>query len=261
MAVHGILHSGSGLGNQLFRYVATRALAEEKGFEWGMVAPENFKGNSFMSLDMGVSFPGTYTTGAGGEVIPISSMASFAEKKVVENCVDIRGYDPEYNFIADNTVIDGEFQDIRYWGHRIPDFTDWFNVDYLPMPHNTCVISFRGGEYQAVPDLYLTKEYWIEAMEQIRQKRPDTKFIAVTDDVAAARAMLPESVKVYHDIGMDWRMIRNAGALILSNSSFCILPALMNTHAHTILAPRYWARRNTKVWALPQNYYSKFTYI
>src|SRR5690348_4619876 len=51
--IAGIFHSGSGLGNQLHRYVATRVLALDKGYEFSMVAPELFKGKGFMNLDMG----------------------------------------------------------------------------------------------------------------------------------------------------------------------------------------------------------------
>lgn len=258
--VSGIFHSGSGLGNQLFRYVATRTLAEDKGYEFTMVAPENFKGH-FMTLDIHTLFPGTYTIATGGEVIPISSMASFTEKKIVENDVDVRGYDPEFNFIQDNTVIDGEFQDERYWGHKIPEMTSWFNVDFLPMPHKCCVLGFRGGEYTSFPDLFLPREYWDNAMAQMRLIDPQMQFMAVTDDPSTTKAFLPPEVKVYHDIEMDWRMIRHAPYLILSNSSFYILPALMNNNAKKIIAPRGWARRNTGVWSLPQNYYKKFTYI
>jgi len=262
MALFGIFHEGSGLGNQLFRYVATRTLAEDKGLEFGMVAPENFKGSSFMALDMGEAFPGTYTVGAGGAVIPISSMASFAEKKIIENGVDIRGYDPEINFVQDNTVIDGEFQDERYFIHRINDIRHWVQTPYLPMPSYTCILAFRGGEYTQFPELYLPKEYWEQAIELMKQENPNMKFIAVTDDIPAARAMLPDFVKVYHDISMDWRMIRNAGYLILSNSSFCLLPALMNTHSKRTIAPRYWARHTIGgPWATAQNYYPDFEYI
>lgn len=259
--IAGLFHQGSGLGNQLFRYVAIRTLAEDKGYEWSMVAPENFKGASFMKIDVGKQFPGTYSLGTGGEVIPISSMASFAEKKVVENGIDIRGYDPEFNFVQDNTVIDGEFQDERYWGHKIPQMTSWFNVDFLPVSHKWCVIGFRGGEYTQFPELFLTKDYWDTAMNIMRQERPDMKFVAVTDDIPTALACLPKEVDVYHDMEMDWRMIRHAPYLILSNSSFYILPALMNNNARRIIAPRGWARRNIGKWSLPQNYYKKFQYI
>ena len=49
--------------------------------------------------------------------------------------------------------------------------------------------------------------------------------------------------------------------LIIANSSFAILPALLNENVKEVITPRYWARPNTKVWALPQNYYKQFTYI
>lgn len=259
--IAGITHQGSGLGNQLHRYVATRVLALDKGYSFGMVSPENFKGSSFMTLDMGEPFQGTWTLGTGGEVIPISSMSSFAEKKIIENGVDIRGYDPEINFVQDNTIIDGEFQDERYFIHRINEISEWLKVEYLGMPNDTCVIGFRGGEFQYYPELFLTQEYWSRAMDGIRAIEPDVKFLAVTDDPETAARVLPQEVRITHDIGMDWRMIRHANYLILSNSSFYILPALLNKHAKKIIAPRYWARRNTQVWSLPQNYYSKFLYI
>lgn len=259
--IGGVFHSGSGLGNQLHRYVAARTLAMDKGCSFGMVAPENFKGSSFMTLDMGQPFPGTWTTGAGGEVIPISSMASWKEKKIEENGVDIRGYDPEFNFVEDNTIIDGEFQDERYFGHRLGQVSDWLRVEPLNTPDSWCVIGFRGGEFQGNPDLFLTTAYYERAMSIMRKVRRDMKFVAVTDDPETAGRVLPHDVKITHEIGHDWRMIRHANYLILSNSSFYILPALLNNHVKKIIAPRYWGRHNTGVWNMRQNYYDKFSYI
>lgn len=255
------MHSGSGLGNQLFRYVATRTLACDKGYTFSIVAPENFKGAGFMNLDMGVPFPGSYTVGAGGEVIPISSMAAFHEKKVVENGVDIRPYDPEFNFIKDNTIIDGEFQDERYFEHRLDQVDEWLGVTRMQMPDNWCILGFRGGEYEAVPDLFLPEEYWRRAMGIMKKENPNMKFVAVTDDPATARRHLPPEVDVRHDLEMDWKYINNAKYLIIANSSFYILPALLNRRKGKIIAPRYWGRRNTGVWAMPQNYYKRFHYI
>lgn len=258
--VAGIFHSGSGLGNQLHRYVATRVVAEEMGYSFGMVAPENFKGSSFMTLDMGEPFQGTYTTGAGGEVIPISSMATFTEKKVVENGVDIRGYDPEFNFIADNTIIDGEFQDERYFIHMGTELNNWLKVEYLGMPNDLCVIGFRGGEFKMFPDLFLTQDYWSHAIDIMLRTNPNMKFIVVTDDPELAHQVFP-TLQVSHEIGMDWRMIRYARYLILANSSFYILPAILNENVHKVIAPKGWARRNTGQWSTRQNFYTKFLYI
>lgn len=261
--IAAILHPGSGVGNQLHRYVAARVLATDKGLDWGVVAPPNFKGAGFMNVDMGVPVPVSSVLGAGGHLF-IEGLPTFSEKKVVENGIDIRGYDPEINFVPDNTVIDGEFQDPRYFMHRIHDIQSWLATPHLGMPNNLCIIGFRGGEFQYVPDLFLPKSYWEEAIAIMRAERPDMRFQAVTDDPETARRCLPDFVRITHDVGLDWRLVRNARYLIIANSSFYILPALLNWNkgnAVKIIAPRFWARRNTGVWALPSNYYPEFSYI
>ena len=242
----GYFHGGSGLGNQLFRYVATRVLALDKGYHFGMMG--EFKGDSFMEIDK-------------GNVYPMPNHY-FDEKKVVENGVDIRGYDPEINFIKDNTIIDGEFQDERYWRHKEKEVKEWLKVEPIDIQDNVCVIGFRGGEYIGVPDLFLGIDYWREAIDIMKVKGIN-KFEVHTDDLESAKRfsdlLLPEGTKIIHDIGINWRSMRYAKYAIVANSSFYILPRWLR-NGYTI-APRFWARRNIGVWALPQNYYSRFKYI
>lgn len=261
MAVYGIFHPGSGLGNQLHRYVATRVLAEDKGLEWGMIGPEHFKGSSFMTLDMGKPFDGTYTLGQGGEILPISDMKRFSEKKILEDGVDIRSFDPDFSFVEDGTIIDGEFQDERYFAHMGRYLDEWLHVEPLGMPNDLCVIGFRGGEFQHFPELFLTDEYWNKGMEEMARINPKMRFIVVTDDPELARKVFPPEIPVSHEIGLDWRMVRFARYLIIANSSFYILPALLNENVRKVIAPKYWARRNTGQWSTRQNFYSKFHYI
>lgn len=244
----GIFHKGSGLGNQLFRYVTARTLAQDKGFDFAMSNPQEFKGQDFMNLEMG----GLYDSGG---------FYKFDENKIITaDGVDIRSYDPEINFVQDNTVIDGEFQDERYWGHNLDNIREWLAVEPLNMLDNVCVINFRGGEYTAFPDLFLTEDYWMRAIEIMKAMNPDMRFVVHTDDAISARRFFP-SYPIHQDMELNWRSIRYAKHLILSNSSFAILPALLNEDVQGIIAPRYWARRNTKTWALPQNYYKRFQYI
>lgn len=247
--IAGIFHQGSGLGNQLHRYVATRVLALDKGYDFGMMFPNQFKGKSFIKIDKGEEI-----------YLPDELLERFHEKKIVENDIDIRGYDPEFNFIQDDTIIDGEFQDERYFEHRLPEIREWLKVEPLEMPDNICVINFRGGEYLTVPDLFLMPDYWNEAIARMRELHPHILFEVHTDDTKLAQDFFPQ-FKVIHDMETNWRAIRYAKHLILSNSSFAILPALLNEDVKEILAPRYWARHNTKVWATNQNYYKKFTYL
>lgn len=253
--IAGIFHSGSGLGNQLFRYVATRVLAKDKGYEWGMINPQNFKGDSFMEIDKGI----------GGDVVweinHDPQWNYWFEKEVRDsNGVDIRSYDPEINFVEDNTTIDGEFQDPRYFEHRINEVREWLKVKPLKMSDDLCVIGFRGGEFYTVPDLGLPKSYYDEAIAMMRKKYPDMRFEVHTDDPQKAKEFFPD-FKITHDIGLNWRSVRYAKHLIIANSSFYILPALLNEDVKEVIAPRYWARRNTSVWALPQNWYRQFLYI
>ena len=256
--IAGIFHQGSGLGNQLHRYITVRTLAEDKGYSWGMLNPENFKGKSFMQ---NLQLPEI------GTMIPARW---WNEKETRENGVDVRSYDPEVNFTGDNIVIDGEFQDERYWGHRLSDIRKWLWVEPLKVDDDLCVIGFRGGEYSLFPDLFLTREYWDRATSMFT---PKINFEVHTDDPVMARQFFPSfpvvdnkqiSHSLHTNMGLNWRAMRFAKDAIIANSSFYILPRLLKHFedpAAVTIAPRYWGRRNTKVWALPQNYYKKFTYI
>lgn len=262
--VSGIFHQGSGLGNQLHRYVATRVLARDKGYDFSMVVPDNFKGKDFMKLDMGKNSIFTYHTEiTTGKVVVGCEMPLWEE--------GTNYYNPEFNFIEDNTIIDGEFQDERYFEHHLKDVDKWLSVEPLNVPDNVCIINFRGGEYSVFPDLFLTPDYWHKAIEKMIEKMDifrfmkgidkkdfEIKFEVHTDDPELAKKFFP-TFPVIHDMALNWRTLRYARHAIISNSSFAILPRLLS--GGTTIAPRYWARHNTKVWSTPQNYYKSFTYL
>ena len=240
--IAGTFFKGSGLGNQLFRYIAVRTIAEKKGYEWGMQNPENFKGD-FLHIDKGQKVEGLLHT--------------FEERKVLNGTVDVRGYDERVENIQDNTLIDGEFQDERYFDQE--KVKTWLDIHDNPLPEEICIINYRGGEYVGIKDLYLTEEYWLTAQKEMQDRVGYKKFMVVTDDVKEAQKMFP-FYEVNHDMEMDWRMINSAKYLILSNSSFAILPALLGK-AEVIVAPKNWARRNTGIWAMEQNKYHGWHYV
>src|SRR3990167_4590297 len=254
-----IFHAGSGLGNQLFRYVMTRVLALDKGYKFSMINPEGFLGKFFMQLDTGEPRLGFTVEQGSGRVITQSDLPLWEEKKVVENGVDIRSYDPEINFVGNDIIIDGEFQDERYFEHRLPEIREWLKVEPLYMPDDLCIIGFRGGEYTLYSDLFLPITYWEEAVKMMKEKNSHMKFRIVTDDPELASKLF--TFEVTHEIGMDWRQVRYAKHLIIANSSFYILPALLNEDVKEVIAPRFWGKRNKGFWSLNQNYYKKFTYV
>ena len=257
----GIFHQGSGLGNQLHRYVATRVRAADLGVDWAMMYnPDGsgkeigFKGKSFINID----WENQEDKFLELNLADSKKIKYWNEKKVVENGVDVRSYDPEFNFVEDNTIIDGEFQDERYWEHREKEVNEWLKVEPLEMPDDLCVIGFRGGEFAVYPDLFLTKEYWDEGIKRMREINPNMRFEVHTDDEVLAQQCFP-GYKVIHDIGINWRSMRFARYAIISNSSFFILPRWLNKGI--TIAPRFWGRRNTKVWSMAQNYYKRFQYL
>lgn len=260
--VYGLLNQGSGAGNQLFRYIALRIKALELGVDYRMIwnpdgsgKPGGFKCKDFMFFDeskVGFNFPKNFKV--------------WHEKKITDSAgTDICSYDPEWNFIEDGTLLEGELQDERYWEHREREVNEWLKVEPLEMPDDLCVIGFRGGEFALYPDLFLTKEYWQEAIGDMIVMGVQ-KFEVHTDDPVLAKEFFVGPIfgkefelKIIHDIGINWRSMRYAKYAIIANSSFFILPRWLNKGV--TIAPRYWGRRNTKVWSLPQNYYKRFTHI
>lgn len=242
--IAGIFHQGSGLGNQLHRYVMTRVLALDKHLDFGMIFPENCK--FFMPLDMGVKVH--------------DLLYGYNERKIIDRGVDVRGYDWEGVLnLKDFTLIDGEFQGEDYFEHHLDEIRQWLKVPELDVPDDVCVINFRGGEYVGVKDLFLPKEYWDTAVEAMKTAYPDIRFEVHTDDVETARQFFP-NFPIIRDMALNWRSIRYAKHLIISNSSFAILPALLGG-AKEIIAPRNWARRNIGIQALAYNKYKRFTHI
>lgn len=250
----GIIHKGSGLGDQLFSYIATRVRAVDLDVDFGFVGQEFFKGSSFMNLNWGEKVEMPYTLEEpSGRIVPQSEFPVHILNKPY--------YDPEFNFIEDGTVIDGYgAQDIRYFEHRLDEIKDWLSVEPLEKPNDVCVINFRGGEFSFFNELFLTQEYWDQAINDMRIKYGGITFEVHTDDPETAKKFLPR-YPIIRDIETNWRCILGAKHLIISNSAFAIIPALLNKEVKEVIAPHYWARRNTKEWSLPSNYYKKFKYI
>lgn len=299
--IAGIFHQGSGIGNQLHRYIAMRVLALDKDYDWGMIATPNFKAKDFMNLDMGNKSDINYSTDyPSGKVTSFISGFSLWEEKT-------KYYNPEFNFIEDNTIIDGEFQDERYFGHRMKEIDEWLKVEPIEVPDDLCVIGFRGGEFTVFPELFLPKEYWDKGIAMMKEINPKMRFEVHTDDPITAMAFFPD-YEVIHNPAINWRSFRYAKHAIIANSSFYILPRLLRHRSRSdveivqaiksqcewskkwkgeghedynfseqwfnqtlgylfepsdavTVAPRFWARRNVGHWEMPQNYYKSFLYI
>lgn len=245
---------GQGLGNQLWVYAVVRSIAERKGLDFAFVSPENFKGRAFLNLVMDSRL---------GNSAPAKE-GDFAQTYVEEiirhpeSKADISPWDPKLHDVSDDTYVLGTMQSEKYFANFKDAVAGWFQVP--GRSNDTCVISLRGGEYRNMPDVFLPRSYFENAISKIREIDPAVKFVVVSDDRALALEYFPDfpvvssgGVKRFwrwykhpksEKIGRDFAAIQHARYLILSNSSFSWWGAFTNVSAEKVIAPKYWARFN-----------------
>ncbi|MFA7315470.1 MAG: glycosyl transferase [Candidatus Paceibacterota bacterium] len=265
------LYEGQGLGNQIWCYVVTRVITKDKGYDFGIMHPENFKGLDFMDLDFGRPIIGG--NGPEGErpfSLPEGVKYYYSEHKIVHpvSMADIRIYDKNLINVPDDTKIDGVMQDEQYILHRKNEIRGWLKIkneydcfDYSS--EDICIINFRGGEFSRHKELYLTQKYWNDAVAQMQQIKKGLKFIVITDDIVNAKKFFPQYEVLHFNIGKDYSIIKNAYYLILSNSSFAWFPAWLSDNLKYCIAPKYWGRHNISdgYWSCGYNITSGWHYL
>ena len=266
---------GQGLGNQLFCYVTARAIAEENGYEFGTAGQEIFavnmhsdRGMYFMDMDLGHAISQEEKKNFKKYYDDDTRLFIGNSGHDMEHGCYVSGRDDKIHQVEDNTLIYGNMQDESYFIKYIDRVKQWLHVkpeydSYEYSRENLCIINMRGGEYTGSPELFIDKKYWMHGIREMKKIRPDMEFMIVTDDVEAARKMLPGIEAHHFDIGKDYVTLKNAHYLLLSNSSFACLPAHTSETVKFIIAPKYWARHNVSdgYWASEQNIYSLFHYM
>lgn len=250
-------YKGQGLGNFLANYVTVRSIALDRGYDFGVQFPENFKGQNFMNLDMGLPVVNglTIIEGQTPDRLPDGIITYYREKMIGQG-----DYDQGVTLIDDGTLIHGNLQGVDYFKHNKDKVREWLSVETLDMPEELCVINFRGGEYQWVKEFFLPQSYWDQAIDEMKKTNPNMRFQVHTDDAITARRFFP-SFEIIQDIGLNWRSVRFAHYLVLSNSSFAILPAFLNENVKRVIAPWGFGRFNEGYWLLDQNYVEGWDYL
>lgn len=270
MIVTPFIH-GQGLGNQFFVYVTTRAIATDRGLDFGFEGLENFgdrryndRGLYFMDLDLGKEVTGIERDYTEKE-LRIRTNSSHHDATI--GC-DVRLVDHELVSVPDNTRIFGIMQGEDYFYHRKSEVREWLKLkpehDCKDFTHDDiCVINFR--DYRGNSELFLPRDYWVRAIYHMLSLNPNMQFLVITEAPSVAAEMLPElKDNVYHfDVGKDYAIVKNARWLILSNSSFAYFPAFTNEESKLTIAPKYWARHNVSdgYWSCGYNLYRDFVYM
>ena len=267
------LLKGQGLGNQLFCYVTVRSLAYAKGFDFSILNREIFannihsnKGMYFMDIDCGPDVPKEIFKNVYHEREDRIFLGNSMHD--IEHGCYVSGADKVFLDLDKTTLLYGNMQAWEYFGQYRDEIKKWLAVkpEYDCQEYareNLCIINVRGGEYSGNSELFLRRKYWLDAMEKMRKLRSDMEFMIVTDDVDAARRVLPEVEAHHFDLAKDYTIIKNASYLILSNSTFAFFPAFTSETVKYIIAPKYWARHNVSdgYWASEQNIYDGFAYM
>lgn len=267
------LHSGQGLGNAIFCYVATRCVAKKQGTEFAILGQERLsgiagKGNGlyFMDLDFGQK-----VSEADFKQVYYEKEERLFLGNSKHDCKHgcyVTGVDEKFMETEDGTLLHGNMQAEEYLLPYKAEIKEWLRVKpeydtYEFCKDNLCVINIRGGEYCGSPELYVNKKYWLHGMAYMKSIRPDMEFVIITDDVTAANKILP-GIPAYHgSLDQDYVRVKNAKYLLLSNSSFAFFPAFTSETVQEIVAPKYWARHNVSdgYWASEQNIYTGWKYL
>ena len=243
------------LGNHLFSYALTRTIAEHNNYEWGFNRVPEFdyldgqEQLNIFEIDYGKEHNNKYWD------VPENYTAWREYYDTYENHL-FYPFKPDTFEMEDNTKLFISCgQDARYYDKN--KLRAWFKVKeqyQFTFPFfdaNHCVINIRGGEYKGIDSLLLRQSYWDHAVRTMRERIPECNFLVISDDTPYAKSIFPNFRVEHYSIGMDYWIIQNAQNLILSNSSFAIIPAWLNQRAKNIIAPFGWARHNitTGYWA------------
>lgn len=263
------------LGNHLFQYAVVREVAERNGYQWGFnkTPSHDYLGGKeqmdFLEIDYGIE----HNTPFGQ--LPANIDSIWYERYESFRHIDMVDYHPyqeDIFTIPDNTkLVIRCCQDARYFTKD--SIRRWFKIreekqnkyEHILKTsnldiNNLCVINVRAGsEYLSLPTVLLPKSYYLSAIEYIPK---GANFIVVSDNPEWCRNFLP--FPAYHfSIGMDYYLVNKARYLILSNSSFGIFPAWLNSNAEKTIAPKFWARYNVSngYWANSDVSTFGFTFI
>lgn len=247
------LYLGQGLGNQLFVYVATRAIAKKLGTTFGIKHPERFKAPKLFDLDWGEPIPNNYKIhqeyvhGLSSHITNPRQPIGLTDKSVFD--------------LTGNVKLEGNYISEGYFHESLDDLQNWLKVN-LEYEHDDtsdddlCILNLRGGHVRNT-HVYAPRSYWDNAIQRMIEFNSNMKFIVVTDDVDAANDILPEFECYHRDlenekqnpidskVGMwDYVALKNCKNIICSTTTFACFPLWTNRNLKKCIAPKYFSCMN-----------------
>ena len=251
---------GQGLGNQLWLFAASKSISEKLNLDLTIECFNNFKGIDFLKLDISFPLENIYC-GEKDFSIFNERMYYDSELKYV-----ISDFDENVLNIKDYTILEGLYQSEKYFFGDLEKLKRYIKIDQNVLKSNfvnkdICVMNIRGGEYKRHKDFILSKNYWLNAMKNFKEKYSIKNFLIVTDDYQYSKALFPNLEIIHSDIKKCYATIYNCSNIIVSNSTFSYFPCVTGIRKN-IIAPMYWARpiKNKGRWISPANIYKNWLY-
>lgn len=279
------LWDGQGLGNQLWAYAATRAIAEHRNMNFAIMGQERFKGKDFIEIDFGLMLSEGKSQKEGEPPLQLpKELTNYRKERKYHAHKSNFDVSPLDEFLLDcpvNCKIDGNFQSIIYIEKNFKDLKKWIIVKDEKTPSNWCIIHIRGGDFKSISELFIIKNYYRNAMEYLKTIYPDIQFKCVTDDPDYANKILNHEIEIigssklgYKDkqqashhtggpIDIDFKLLMSAKYLIIPYSSFSWWAAFLNELKVIVIAPKYWALfgSDRKIWSTYEIATPGFTYL
>ena len=236
-----VCSSGGRLGNVLFQLAGLFQYAKATCRKPYMTIPHTYRA-FFQPLFEKMSFP-----------------ESGLEKRKVESYdASTAVFHTEFPLIFDSTPIlelsGGYLQspellkDVRW------TFQDCLGSKEQPYPETRVLIHIRRGDYNNHSSVYeqLGEHYYSRAINVMKCKIPDCKFIVFSDDIPASKAysyLQRDDVEFFDDSGMSAPSILQEmsrySSFIIANSTFSLWGVLLSKTARTVIAPIHWTRTDT----------------
>ena len=249
---------GQGLGNQLWMFAAAKSISEKLNVDLNIYEYKKFKGKSFLNLDNKNNYSYSINEYKYSENIDVFNERIFYDNDLRYIASD---YDERVLEIKKETILEGIFQSENYFFGDLSKLKRYIKLkssirEENKIDQNICILNIRGGEYKRHKNFILPKSYWLNAINNFKNKFQIRDFIIVTDDYRYAKNLFPNLKIIHGDVGKCYAYLYNSANLILSNSTFSYFPCKTGINKN-VIAPIYWARPNNKYkrWASPCNIY------
>ena len=255
------LHSGQGLGNQLWIIATGYCLSLKKNTTFEILSPNFFKGNSIFDLDKYFNRITNYKK--INKNIFHESMYYHRN----QNCF-VFSFDKSIKDTSPDTAIEGNFQSLEYFFGYIEELKKLLNPNQDIIKKSSQfseygVLNIRGGEYKRSKNLLLPKSYWVNSYNRLLEFHDKKNIICVTDDFKYTKYLFPDMEIISGKIEECFAALLGSRNASVSNSSFAFFPLFLNKNIKNIYAPYQWSRFNNKenLWFNPCNFYEKWKWL